>query len=142
MSVTQSWPETQSRGGRTAEFTARTGPSGTVITASGELDAANADHFADFVELHIRPDKRVILDLLAWNSLLPPAFRHCIGSMSTCSGAGADWDLVPGPVVHRLLRICDPDGALPTTMLVTGTGNEGREHTVPQGPLQLVAQSR
>lgn len=120
MSVTQSWPETQSRGGRTAEFTARTGPSGTVITASGEVDAANANHFTEFVERHIRPDKRVILDLGGLEFIATAGFSALHRINATCSGAGADWDLVPGPVVHRLLRICDPDGALPTTMSLPG----------------------
>ena len=30
-----------------------------------------------------------------------------------CAGAGVEWVLVPSTAVSRLLRICDPDSALP-----------------------------
>jgi anti-anti-sigma factor len=142
MSVTQSWTATQSwEGSRTAEFTARTGASATVITASGEVDAANANQLTEFVERHIRPDRRVILDLGGLEFIATAGFSALHRINVTCSGAGAYWDLVPSPEVHRLLRICDPDGTLPTTtpltQLVTGAGN-----TAPQGSLQLVPQPR
>lgn len=44
MSVAQSWQQS-----RTAQFTARWGPTGTLITVDGELDAANADQLAAYV---------------------------------------------------------------------------------------------
>jgi anti-anti-sigma factor len=133
MSVTQSWPETQSRGGRIAEFTARTGPSGTVITASGEVDAANASHFTEFVERHIRPDKRVTLDLGGLEFIATAGFSALHRINVTFLGVGAYWDLVPGPVVHRLLRICDPDGTLPTTMSLTGLVTDNAESPYRKG---------
>jgi anti-anti-sigma factor len=132
MSVARSWTVTQSReGSRTAEFTARTGPSATVITASGEVDAANANQLTEFVERHIRPDKRVILDLGGLEFIATAGFSALHRINVACSGAGACWDLVPSPGVHRLLRICDPDGTLPTTTtlteLVTGPGTQHRK---------------
>jgi anti-anti-sigma factor len=125
MSVARSWKRS-----RTAEFTARTGPSATVITASGEVDAANANQLTEFVERHIRPDKRVILDLGGLEFIATAGFSALHRINVACSGAGAYWDLVPSPGVHRLLRICDPDGTLPATMtqtgLVTGPGIQHR----------------
>ncbi len=114
MSVAKSRTATQFLASRTAEFTARTDSSATVITASGEVDAANANHFTDFVERHIRPDKRVIVDLVGLEFIATAGFSALHRINVTCSGAGAYWDLVPGPAVDRLLRICDPDGTLPT----------------------------
>jgi len=58
MSVAQSWQQS-----RTAQFTARWGPAGTLITVDGELDAANADQLAAYVQQSIHRSRRVILDL-------------------------------------------------------------------------------
>jgi hypothetical protein len=95
------------------------------------VDAANANHFTEFVERHIRPDARVTLDLCGLEFIATAGFSALHRINVRCSGAGAHWDPVPGPVVHRLLRIYDPDGTLPRA------GN-----TVPQSSLQLIPQPR
>jgi anti-anti-sigma factor len=140
MSVIQSWQKS-----RTAEFTARPGQSATaatVITAHGEIDAANANQLTEYVHRALRQSERVVLDLRGLDFIGTAGFSalHRINVM--CSGVGAHWVLIPGRAVHHLLRICDPDGTLPMTIslaeLVTGNGNESAR----RGLLQLVPQPR
>ena len=110
MSVAQSWQQS-----RTAQFTAHWSASGTVIAADGELDAANADHLAAYVQRSVRRSARVILDLRGLEFIGTAGFSALHRINVVCSGAQAHWALVPSPAVSRLLRICDPDGTLPVT---------------------------
>ncbi len=57
-----------------------------------------------------------------------------------CAGDNVGWALVPGTAVTRLLRICDPDSALPICHDVEAALSA--LHGEPHPPLQLVAQSR
>jgi anti-anti-sigma factor len=139
MPVIQSWQES-----RSAEFTSRPGPSATVITAHGEIEAANANQLTDYVEHLVRQSNRVILDLRGLDFIGTAGFSALHRINVVCSAAGAQWVLVPGPAVHRLLRICDPDGTLPTTLWLAhsakGAGSD--EPLTRRGLLQLVAQPR
>jgi anti-anti-sigma factor len=136
MTVAQSWQ----RSG-TAEFTARPGPSATVITAHGELDAANANELTDYVQRCVRRSRRVILDLRGLEFIGTAGFSALHRINVVCSAAGANWVVVPGRAVYQLLRICDPDGTLPTTTslpeLVSGAGIQE-----PRRLLELVPQPR
>jgi anti-anti-sigma factor len=143
MSVAQSWVKS-----RTAEFTASPGPSATVITVLGELDAANADVLTEYVERYVRPSKRVILDLSALGFVGTAGFSALHRVNVVCSAQGARWALIPGPAMRRLLRICDPDGTLPT---ITSTRTSSTKPfavagddraPVRRGLLQLVPQAR
>jgi anti-anti-sigma factor len=110
MSVTQSWQHS-----RTAQFTTRYEPSGTVITVDGELDAANADQLAAYVQRSIGRCRRVILDLRGLKFIGTAGFSALHRINVACSAAQAYWTMAPSPAVSRLLRLCDPDGALPVT---------------------------
>jgi anti-anti-sigma factor len=110
MSVIRSWQKS-----RTAEFTTRPGRSATVITAHGELDAANADELTKYVERCVRKSRWVIVDLRDLEFIGTAGFSALHRINLVCSAAGARWTLLPGRVVSRLLRVCDPDGTLPTT---------------------------
>jgi anti-anti-sigma factor len=139
MSVAQSWLKS-----RTAEFAASTGPSATVITVLGELDAANADELTEYVESYVRPSKRVILDLSALGFVGTAGFSALHRINVVCSAKNAKWALIPGPAMRRLLRVCDPDGTLPTTTSLTkpfAARDEDRA-TPRRGLLQLVPQPR
>jgi anti-anti-sigma factor len=136
MSVAQSWQQS-----RTAQFTARWGPSGTLITADGELDAANADQLAAYVQRCVSRTRRVVLDLRGLEFVGTAGFSALHRINVVCAGAGAHWAMVPGQAVARLLRICDPDGTLPTTTaaeepLIAPWPWEGGER--PRPLLQLV----
>jgi anti-anti-sigma factor len=110
MSVAQSWQQS-----RTAQFSARWEPSGTVIIVDGELDAANADQLAVYVQRSIGRSKRVILDLRGLEFIGTAGFSTLHRINVVCSGARVYWAMVPSQAVSRLLRVCDPDGTLPVT---------------------------
>ena len=110
MSVTQSWQQSH-----TAQFSARWGPSGTMITAYGELDAANADQLAAYVQRYVKRSKRVALDLRGLEFIGTAGFSALHRINVVCSGAQVYWAMAPSRAVSRLLRICDPDGILPIT---------------------------
>lgn len=110
MPVAQSWQQS-----RAAQFTARWDPSGTVIAVDGELDAANADQLAAYVQHSIARSRRVILDLRGLKFIGTAGFSALHRINVVCSGAQAYWAMAPSPAVARLLRICDPDGTLPVT---------------------------
>ena len=110
MSVAQSWQLS-----RTAQFGTRWSSSGTVITVRGELDAANADQLAAYVQRSVMRSRRVILDLRGLKFIGTAGFSALHRINVACSRAQVHWAMVPSEAVSRLLRICDPDGALPMT---------------------------
>ena len=139
MSVAQSWQLSH-----TAQFSARWSSSGTVITVNGELDAANADQLAAYVHRSVRRSTRVILDLRGLEFIGTAGFSVLHRINVACSGAQVQWVMVTSPAVSRLLRICDPDGALPVT---TPRAEPLLKPTRPYGEglrplLQLVPQPR
>ena len=139
MSVAHSWQLSH-----TAQFGARWSSSGTVITVNGELDAANADQLAAYVHRSIRRSTRVILDLRGLEFIGTAGFSALHRINVACSGAQVHWAMVTSPAVSRLLRICDPDGALPVT---TPRAEPLLKPTRPYGEglrplLQLVPQPR
>ena len=109
MSVAQSWQHS-----RTAQFSARREPSGTLFTIDGELDAANADQFAAYVQGSVTRSKRVILDMRGLEFIGTAGFSVLHRINVACSAAQVSWAMVPSAAVSRLLRVCDPDGTLPT----------------------------
>ncbi|MGO9226567.1 STAS domain-containing protein [Mycobacterium sp.] len=139
MSVAESWQQT-----RTAQFNARWDPPGTVITADGELDAANADQLAAYVQHSVGSARRVVLDLRGLEFIGTAGFSALHRINVVCSGAQVRWAMVPSPAVSRLLRICDPDGTLPITtashepLVPAMRGTRGTHDPL----LQLVAQPR
>lgn len=110
MSVAQSWQQS-----RTAQFTARWGPTGTLITVDGELDAANADQLVAYVQQSASRSRRIILDLRGLKFIGTAGFSALHRINVKCSGAQVSWAMAPSPAVARLLRVCDPDGTLPVT---------------------------
>lgn len=110
MSVAQSWQQS-----RTAQFTARWGPVGTLITVDGELDAANADQLVAYVRQSTRRSPRVILDLRGLKFIGTAGFSALHRINVVCSAGQMSWAMTASPAVARLLRVCDPDGTLPVT---------------------------
>jgi len=125
----------------TAQFTARWGPSASVITARGELDAANADDLAEYVQRCLSYSQWLILDLRGLEFIGTAGFSALHRLNVVCSGADAEWTMVPSRAVSRLLRICDPDGILPVTGSVTESIRSAA-NSDPRYLLQLIPQSR
>ena len=107
------------RESRTALFATRwLQPAVAVITAQGELDASNAQDLVDYALRDADRTKRLTLDLTGVEFFGTAGFSALHTLNVRCAGAGVEWVLVPSRAVSRLLRICDPDSALPiaTTM--------------------------
>jgi anti-anti-sigma factor len=125
----------------TARFTAEWGPSAVVITAHGELDASNSNQLADYVQRCAAYFKSlvVILNLSEVEFFGTAGFSalHTINVRS--AGADVRWAVVPSRAVSRLLRICDPDHALPVAESIEDALDDNEK---PLQLLQLVPQPR
>ena len=121
----------------TAVYTVRhMPPSMTVVEVFGQLDAANARQFSEYALTHLAHTDQLIVDLTGIDFFGTEAFSMLHTISVTAAGKDARWVLVPSAAVRRLLRICDPDGVLPTA--ATTTEAAGRLQGQPL--LQLVPQ--
>jgi anti-anti-sigma factor len=125
----------------TAHFATRwLQPSMAVITAHGELDAANAQEFVDYALRHAPDIDRLVLDLTGVDFFGTAGFSALHTLNVRCAAEKIQWTLAPSTAVTRLLRICDPDSTLPIydsidTALSAVQGE-------PRRLLQLVSKSR
>jgi len=121
MLVTQSRQET-----RMADFTAQRSSSVAVVSAQGELDAANADQFAEYVQRCIADREWLTVDLRGLEFVGTAGFSALHRINVVCSALGTHWAMIPSEAVSRLLRICDPDGILPVMEAADGSQPERR----------------
>lgn len=84
-----------------------------LVTADGELDACNAWDLADYVEGVVDGKRRLIVDLRGLSFFGTQGFSSLHRINVTCSRGEVNWVVVPGREASRLLRICDPERALP-----------------------------
>jgi len=123
----------------TARFTAEWGASFVVITAHGELDASNAGQLADYVQRCAAHSKSIVLNLSGLEFFGTAGFSALHTINVRCAGADVRWAVVPSKAVSRLLRICDPDNALPLADSVPNILDDNEE---PRRLFQLVPQPR
>jgi anti-anti-sigma factor len=123
----------------TARFTAEWGPSFVVVTAHGELDASNAYQLADYVLRCAAHSQSVILNLSGLEFFGTAGFSVLHTINVRCASADLRWAVVPSKAVTRLLRICDPDHALPVTKSVPAIQEKDQR---PRRLFQLVPQPR
>lgn len=100
---------------QTAHSVIRWGRSGAVAYVGGELDAANADQLTDHVRACAKHCQWLILDLTDLDFIGTAGFSALKAITEHCADATVYCTTVPGAALARLLRICDPAGALPTT---------------------------
>jgi anti-anti-sigma factor len=125
----------------TAHFATRwLQPSMVVISAHGELDAANAQQFVDYALRHAPHIDRLVLDLTRVDFFGTAGFSALHTLNVRCAAEKIEWALAPSPAVTRLLRICDPDSALPICASVEAAlaAVQGE----PRRLLQLVSEPR
>jgi anti-anti-sigma factor len=125
----------------TAHFATRwLHPSMAVITAHGELDAANAPQFVDYALRHAAHTDRLVLDLTGVDFFGTAGFSALHTLNVRCAAEKIEWALAPSVAVTRLLRICDPDSALPicTSVEAALSAVQGE----PRRLLQLVSKPR
>lgn len=101
-----------------------------LVTGTGEVDAANAATLSESIEQHLPGYRQLVLDLSRLEFFGTAGYSVLHRVHSQCSRAGVEWVLVPGPEVDRLLRVCDPDGLLPTAPnIVSAVATLARNHT-------------
>ncbi|KUI15819.1 anti-anti-sigma factor [Mycobacterium sp. GA-1285] len=124
----------------TAHFaTRRLQPDTAVVTAHGEIDAANSRAFVDYALRHAAELERIVIDLSDVDFFGTAGFSALHTLNVRTAGENIEWALVPSEPVSRLLRICDPDAALPVRDSVEAALSAGED----KGPLlQLVPKAR
>ncbi len=115
-------------------------PNTVVITAHGEIDAANALELVDYALRHGDRINRLVLDMSGVDFFGTSGFSALHTLNVRCAAESLEWASVPSAAVTRLLRICDPDSTLPfysgvDTALSAVQGE-------PRRLLQLVPQTR
>ncbi|WP_192860165.1 STAS domain-containing protein [Mycobacterium sp. MS1601] len=83
------------------------------ITVDGDIDAANAEAFARFAIAHIQPGRKLQINLTQLDFFGTAGFSALHAINVRCAAAGTDWTVSACGPVARVLRICDPNGALP-----------------------------
>jgi anti-anti-sigma factor len=91
-----------------------------VITAVGEIDAANADRLGAYALQFAAECRHVVLHLSGVEFFGAEGFAMLQAFNAHCAQAGVRWVMVPSVAVVRVLRICDPDGEFPTADDVDG----------------------
>jgi anti-anti-sigma factor len=84
-----------------------------VVSAHGELDAANAQEFVDYALRHAAHIDGLVLDLVGVDFFGTAGFSALHTLNVRCVAEKIEWALAPSRAVIRLLRICDPDSTLP-----------------------------
>jgi len=85
-----------------------------LVAVVGEIDAANSAELRSYIEGHLAGYSQLVLELSRLDFFGTDGFSALHTVNVRCSRRGIDWVLVPGPEVSRVLRVCDPEGALPT----------------------------
>lgn len=84
-----------------------------VITAHGEIDAANSQELVDYALRHGDRINRLVLDMTGVDFFGTSGFSALHTLNVRCAGESIRWASVPSTAMTRLLRICDPDSTLP-----------------------------
>jgi anti-anti-sigma factor len=85
-----------------------------VVAATGEIDAVNARLFADTVTNLSVGCATLLLDLRRVGFLAVDAIAAPHAIRAQMLRADADWAVLPGPAVERVLDLCDPERLVPT----------------------------
>jgi anti-anti-sigma factor len=96
----------------------RLNPTTVLVDAAGELDAANARQLVDHVAAIDDPHSALIVDLRGLTFFGTEGLWAVNRIIAASAKRHATPVLVAGPEVRRLLRICDPHGALRTVSSV------------------------
>lgn len=97
----------------TADLTTYCDGADVVVTVSGEIDAANAERFASYALDRTSTGQRLTVDLTELEFFGVEAFSALHTVNVRCAADGVRWVLTVGPAAARVLRLCDPAGALP-----------------------------
>ena len=114
-------------------------PATAVVAGHGELDAANGITFVDYALRHSATTQWLIVDLTGLTFFSTAGFSALHTLNVQCVGKDIRWALVPGRAVHRVLRICDPDSALPISVDIPTALDDVQQD--PPHSFQLIPQT-
>ncbi|MCV7037253.1 STAS domain-containing protein [Mycolicibacterium moriokaense] len=125
----------------TAHFATRLLPPNTVVvTAQGEIDAANSQELVDYAMRHGARIQNLVLDMSEVEFFGTSGFSALHTLNIRCAGESIKWASVPSAAVTKLLAICDPDSALPFYERLDSALSAVADE--PRPSLQLITKTR
>lgn len=115
-------------------------PTTAIVAGHGELDAANGIQFVSYALRNSAKTQWLVVDLSGLSFFSTAGFSALHTLNVQCVGEDIRWALVPGRAVRRVLRICDPDAALPICADVPAALTAVQQE--PPRSFQLVAETR
>lgn len=103
-------------------------PSVAVISVYGELDAANAPEFTDYLDRHTTRADRLVVDLSGVQFFGAAVLSTLQDLDRGCLDKGTAWGLTTCPTLNRLVQICEVE--LPVYPSVTAALNGIRRQSV------------
>ncbi|WP_046321598.1 STAS domain-containing protein [Mycobacterium sp. UM_Kg1] len=97
----------------TARFTVHWGRTGAVVAVNGEVDAVNADPFADYAQRCAECCEWLVVDLAELTFIGTAGFTALQSISARCESAQTKFKVIASPALSNLLRICDPQSRLP-----------------------------
>lgn len=107
-----------------------------IVAGHGELDAANGIKFVDYALRHSATTQWLVIDFSGLTFFSTAGFSALHTLNVQCVGHDIRWALVPGEAVKRILRICDPDSALPISLDVPAALTDVEQE--PRQSFQLI----
>ncbi|MBB2991132.1 anti-anti-sigma factor [Mycolicibacterium iranicum] len=83
------------------------------VSVCGEVDAANAKHFAHTVREAADGAPALVLDLTEVNFLAFDGASALYAISAHLAREDVTWCVVPSPAVSRVIKLCDPEGLIP-----------------------------
>ncbi|ANI38628.1 STAS domain-containing protein [Mycolicibacterium vaccae] len=115
-------------------------PATAIVAGHGELDAANGIEFVNYALRNSDKTRYLVADLSGLTFFSTAGFSALHTLNVQCVSGDIRWALVPSNAVNRLLRICDPDSALPICADVAAALTAVQAD--PPRSLKLVAEPR
>jgi anti-anti-sigma factor len=94
------------------------------VAVAGEVDAANAKHFAHLVREAAGTCGSLILDLTEVHFMAFDGASALYALSAHLGRQDVPWCVVPSPAVSRVLQLCDPEGLIPLAHVASLRGAE------------------
>lgn len=89
------------------------------VSVCGEVDAANAKHFAHTVREAAVGSAALVLDLTEVNFMAFDGASALYAISAHLAREEVTWCVVASPAVRRVLELCDPEGLIPATTIAS-----------------------
>ena len=93
------------------------------VSVCGEVDAANAKHFAHTVREAAGGAASLVLDLTEVHFMAFDGASALYAISAHLAREDVTWCLVPSPSVSRVVKLCDPEGIIPLEEIASVLGS-------------------